>query len=148
MSQEERKVITSMISTLLVYVVYCVLASQLYLSGFYDGVDGPQLIGQSILLLIISNVIFHGLITGVLGLINRGPEVRSSGEMIDERDQLIEQKGISSAYLTFGMGFLISMAILALGGSIFIVFNMIALSIIVAEIVGRFQRLMHYRKGI
>ena len=67
--------------------------------------------------------------------------------VLDERDEAIELKGIRTTYVLFGMGFLISMALLTLGSSYLIVINLIAVSIILAELAGGFQKLFHYRRG-
>ena len=66
----------------------------------------------------------------------------------DERDKLIELKGVRVAYVTFSVGVLIAMITFALGQPPLIMFSLIVLFSVIAEIIGSIAQLHLYRRGV
>ena len=129
------------------FIAYCIIFGKLYLDGLYNQENASKLVGLSIMALILSNVIFHVIVSFSMKLFLNNKGSDDDDGVLDERDEAIELKGIRTTYVIFGMSFLVSMAFLTLGSSYLVVINLVALSIIVAEIAGGFQKLHHYRKG-
>ena len=144
MSYCEKKITLSSVITILVLVGYCVIMSRYYFDGAYQESDAIEFTGKSLLLLIFSNAMLNGLVLSSFHNLRKSKT--SERGLMDERDLSIELKGMKTAYLTFGMGFLISIGLLAFGGEPAIIFNLIALSIIVSELTGNAHKLVIYRR--
>ena len=98
------------------------------------------LIGVSIVVSIVVQIVF----TIIHAIVTREHE----GPMTDERDELIELKSMQIGFITFSVGFLASMGILALEMLVpSMVFLLIVSSMFLASVVGDLVKLFLYRRG-
>jgi hypothetical protein len=65
----------------------------------------------------------------------------------DERDKLIELKGIRSSYITFSIGVLVSVLVFAFGQPPLLMVSLIIFFAIGAEIIGDISQIYLYRRG-
>lgn len=147
MSDQERKLIIAIVSTLLVSALYCLKMFELYQQGLFSGADATVLVGKSILALILANVLVNIVVAIVANIVFSLASKTCESPVSDERDKLIELKGMQVSYAVFGAGLLLSMGVLALGWASFIVFNLIILSITIGEVVGNLTKIHQYRSA-
>ena len=67
--------------------------------------------------------------------------------IMDERDRLIELKSFKIAHYLTGTGVTLSILVLALGGSAFLVFHLVMLSFAGADIIASLIQFRFYRAG-
>jgi hypothetical protein len=65
----------------------------------------------------------------------------------DERDHLISLKGTRASYIVFSIGVLLGMLAFAFGQSPLVMFSLLILSGLVAEIAGNLAQIYLYRRG-
>jgi hypothetical protein len=65
----------------------------------------------------------------------------------DERDRLIELRGTNIAYVVFSIGVFLAMLTFAFGRPPLVMFSLLILAGLVAQIVGDISRLVLYRRG-
>ncbi len=148
MTYTEKNTVVSMLTGLLVFGIYGSKIYELFQDGRFDGTDAGVLMGKSVLMMmgasiivtIIMSIIFaivHAIITG-----NGGPSF-----VVDERDKLIELKGMQFSFIVFSIGFV--------GAAVSLVFEVtpimaifgIVTSMFVASITGDIFKLISYRRG-
>jgi hypothetical protein len=148
MSYHEKRSVASIVSTLLVFGTYYAAMIWMYQDGRFEGPDAASLIGLSILILIACAIAFNIVVTILFSIVFAIAEGDSHPSfVVDERDKLIELKGLRiSAYLV-GAGFVLSMAALALGQPVFLVFNFIVSSFAFGDVISNIAKLRMYRRG-
>ncbi len=148
MSHQERNTIVELVCGLIIFSLYFYFVRQSYQAGMFDGADAGAQIGKLVLWLIfggiVLNIIGHVLSNVIYKTIKNNT---NSSFIIDERDKLIELRAINIGYHIIGAGFIISMIALALGQSIFIVFNGIIFSFAFGTIIEASTKLYLYRRG-
>lgn len=147
MSNQEKRIYATIISTFLVFGLYGVKMIDMYQEGLFDGADATSLLGKSILLLIVANVVVNIILQNVFNRVFVVVTKICESPFSDERDKLIVLKGMQISYVVFGGGFLLSMSALALGWSSFVVLHLIIIGIIAGEVIGGLTKLYYYRKG-
>ena len=147
MSRRETGIAASVASSVLVNGIYFWIVFRMYAEGRFDAADSTSLIGKSILLLMVAGLASYFLAQIAVSVVSYA----SSGEGIDlgvdERDKLIELRELQAAFIVFLVGFIASMATLALGGSPLLVFNLIILSLALGDVTGKLRKLHLYRRG-
>ena len=148
MSHREKHIIASIISSFLVFGIYYLVIFQLAQNGRFAGEDASSLLGRAILFLIAGGIVANIIVTILFSV---GSAIVERNEnpsfVVDERDRLIELRGMRfSNYLT-GAGIIASMIALAIGQSIFVVLNMIIASLALSDIISNLLMLGIYRRG-
>ncbi len=146
---KERNIYISMLTTLLVFAVYLIKVNSMHTSGQFEGVEGLKLAGKSILILIgimaAANIVFQVLGTILFAVTGKDCKVNT---IEDERDKLIELKGMQVSYAVFGAGLVLTFVAVTAGWSGAVVaLHLIVGSVVMAEIAGNFKKLFHYRRG-
>jgi hypothetical protein len=149
MSYQEKNITVSLVSHLLIGVYYL---SQLFKMQQAGGLVAAKVfslwatvIVGTIIVNIIGNILTHILLSIVYAIKTRSEHVEKYVE--DERDHLIGLKGDRVSYISFSIGVLIAMLTFAFGLSPLVMFCLIVLSSILAEIIGDLSQLYLYRKG-
>jgi uncharacterized membrane protein len=94
---------------------------------------------------IVGNILTHILLSIVHSIKTGSEQVEKYIE--DERDNLIGLKGSKVSYIAFSIGVLIAMLTFAFGQPPLVMFSLLILSGILAEIIGDLSQLYLYRKG-
>ena len=138
-----------MVSHLLIVVYYLVNLFQMQQAGGLVSAKVFSLWAIVIAAIIIVNII-GSILTNILLSIVHAIKTRSEHVekfIEDERDQLIGLKGSKVSHITFSVGVLIAMLTFAFGQPPLVMFSLLILSSILAEIIGDVSQLYLYRKG-
>ena len=149
MSYQEKNITVSLVSHLLIGVYYLVNLFQMEQAGGLVSTKVFSLWAIVIAAIIIVNII-GSILTNILLSIVHAIKTRSDQEerfIEDERDNLIGLKGSKVSYITSSIGALIAMLTFAFGQPPLVMFSLLILSSIVAEIIGDLSQLYLYRKG-
>jgi hypothetical protein len=149
MSYQEKNITVSLVSHLLIGVYYLSQLFQMQQSGGLVSAEVFRLwvivIVAIIVVNIIGNILTH-ILSNIIHAIKTGKE-EEERYIEDERDNLIGLKGSKVSYIAFSIGVLISMLTFAFGQPPLVMFSLLILSSIVAEIIGDISQLYLYRKG-
>lgn len=147
MSYQERNNIVSLFSMLIIAIFYTV---RLFDMTEAQRSDAAQLLNLWVLFLvvtIISQIISH-ILTHILFTIIS--VVRTNEEeplFADERDKLIELKGVRNSYYAFSIIVLIAMISVAMNKPPVVLFVILMYAGVMAQIVGDVSRIYLYRRG-
>ena len=147
MSVQEKRVLVSLVSNVLVFGVFFAIILGMYHDGRFDGEDAGRVIGQAILWLIGAQILAHivGHILFAIGsAVATGEE---EPDITDERDKLIELRALRISFYLFGAAFLGVVVAMALGTSFVVAFLSINSALAIADALGNIVRLRLYRRG-
>ncbi|NMC52941.1 MAG: hypothetical protein GYA48_04835 [Chloroflexi bacterium] len=152
MSQQEKMITVSFTSHILILGYYLY---HLWLMVQSGGLVSSRLF--SLWALVIATIIIVNIIGNILTNIllaifhavktQRAEEPPASEFIEDERDKLISLKGTRVTYITFSFGVLAAMLTFAFGQPPLMMFGLLILSSIVAEIAGDISQMVLYRMG-
>ena len=149
MSYQEKNITVSLVSHLLIVSYYLVNLFQMQQAGGLVSARVFSLWAIVIVAAIIVTII-GSILTNILLSIVHAIKTRSEQDerfIEDERDQLIGLKGSKVSYIAFSIGVLIAMLTFAFGQPPLVMFSLLILSSITAEIIGDVSQLYLYRKG-
>ena len=149
MSYQEKNITVSLVSYLMIVGYYLVNLFQMFQEG---GLVSSKLFGLwTIVILgtIIVNIIASILTNIVLSIVEsiKAKTYENPRFIADERDKLIELKGIRSSYITFSVGVLVSVLAFAFGQPPLVMVSLIIFFAIAAEIIGDVSQIYLYRRG-
>lgn len=150
MSYQEKNITVSLVSHLFIMVYYLVNLLPIIQSG--EWIAGKLyglwaiVIGVNILVTIIGSILTNILLTIVEAV--RSQKYEDPRFITDERDNLIELKGIRVSYITFSVGVLISVLAFIFGQPPLMMISLIFVFSILAEIVGDIAQITLYRRGL
>ena len=149
MSYQEKNITVSLVSYLLILVFYLVNLFQMLQEGGLVSTKVFSLWALVILATIIVNIIASILTNIVLTIVEaiKAQKYDEPRFIADERDKLIELKGIRSSYVTFSIGVLVSVLAFAFGQPPLMMVSMIIFFAIAAEIIGDISQIYLYRRG-
>lgn len=149
MSYQEKNITVSLISQLLILGFYVVSLYQMFQEG---GLVAGRVFGlwTTVILAAIVTNILASILTNIILTIFEAIKSKEYSEprfIADERDQLIELKGMQSGYITFSVGTLVSIIAFVVGQPALEAFNAIIFFAILAQIVSDISRVYFYRRG-
>ena len=149
MSYQEKSVTVSLFSSVLILGYYLINIFRMY---FGDGLVSGQVfrlagfvIGAGIIVNITANILTN-IILSIVHAIRTGKE-EEERFIEDERDNLIGLKGTKFSYIVFSVGVLLAMISFVVGQPPLVMFSLIVLSGLVAEIIGDIIQIVLYRRG-
>ena len=150
MSYQEKNITVSLMSYLLILGYYLVQLNQMLQNGGLWSTSLFSFWGIVIITAILVNIIASILTNIALSIFQAIKNKTNAIEhfIADERDELIELKGVKLSYITFSIGVLISMLSFVFGQSPLIMFSLIIFFSLLAEIVGDISQLYFYRRGL
>jgi hypothetical protein len=149
MSYQEKNITVSLVSYLLIAGYYLVNLFQMLQQG---ELVSSKLYGLWILVIlatIIVNII-ASILTNILLTIVEAIKAKSYEDprfVADERDHLIELKGIRFSYIAFSLGVLVSVLAFTFGQPPLMMVSLIVFFAIAAEIIGDISQIYLYRRG-
>ena len=148
MTYQEKNVLVSLVSGVIVFALYAYFTRQMYQAGAFEGPDAGAQIGMSVLWLVFGGIVVHIIAQIVFSTAHAiiAREAKPS-PVVDERDRLIELRALRVAYYIIAMGFVGAMIGLALGQTYFATFNIIVFSFFAASLVEGLVQLFLYRRG-
>jgi hypothetical protein len=149
MSSQLINITVGLVSHLLVLVFYLVSLYRMYQEGGLVSSKVFILWAIVIVAIILLNIVGNILTYIVLSIIRAIKTGKADEErfLVDERDKQIELKGVRVSYYSFSIGVLISMLTFVLGQPPLVMFSLLILSGILAEITGDIAQLYLYRRG-
>lgn len=109
MSYQERRVLVSIISTVLINAIYSVYMLQRYPEASAYSVELFHFWGSYFLILILVSIVAKIFIYIVFVIVNAIATREEEPPITDERDKLIELKSTTTALYVFGIGFVLAM---------------------------------------
>jgi hypothetical protein len=150
MSSRENSIAVSLVSTLLVLVYYLVNWVQMYQDGGLNSEEVFRLWAIVIIATIVLNIAGN-IITNIMINIVHAIKTQKDEEVRlieDERDKLIELKGVKVSYIAFSIGVFLSMLTFALGQPPLVMFSLIIFFTLMAEILGDLSQFYFYHRGV
>lgn len=149
MTYHEKNNYVELFSTLVIFGFYFRHMFGLFANGDMAGENANMLLGQNILWLlgisVVVHIVAHVLFAIAMAIVTQD---RDPNYVIDERDKLIELKGMRVGYYFFGGGFVCSMIVLAMGYETVLVFNLIVAAFALGSIGENITRIGLYRFGV
>ena len=149
MSYQEKNITVELMSYIMILGFYLVNFEQNYRVGL-NSARVFSLWVLVILAIIIVNIVASILTNIVLAIVQAIKTRASPVErfIADERDKLIGLKGIRNSYITFSLCVFLSMLTFVFGQPPLVMFSLIVLSGILAELIGDVSKLFFYRRGL
>lgn len=147
MSYQEKNVIVSLFSAVLIGAFYGVSLLRMIQSGDLNPTEVYSLFGIVVVVSILVNIassILTNIVFGIVEYIRTNEEVET---FMDERDKLIELTGNRNGYVVFGIGVFVGMMTLVVGLEPLVMFNLVVASGIAAQIIESLTQLYLYRRG-
>ncbi|MHA1128230.1 MAG: hypothetical protein ACTSRN_04665 [Alphaproteobacteria bacterium] len=149
MSFQEKNIVASLIAMTLVLLVFYPRIQGIYQSGQFDGAEGLVLLGKNGLYffgaVIVANVVTLVLLY-ILHAVFTGGETLS--DMVDERDKMIERRGMQIFGACVAVGIISAMLALTFGVAAVPVFFIILLSLAFGELISGVAKLAMFRLGL
>jgi len=150
MSYQEKNITVSLVSHLFILTYYLANLFPIIRSGEWVANKLYALwavvIGVNILVTIIGSILTNIVLTIVEAV--RSQKYEGPRFITDERDHLIELKGIRVSYITFSVGVLISVFAFIFGQPPLMMISLIFVFSILAEITGDIAQITLYRRGL
>jgi hypothetical protein len=149
MSYQEKNITVSLITYILILGFYLVNLFQMYQEGGLVSTRLFNLWAIVIIAGILVNIISSILTNIVLSIVHaiRTGTGESERFIADERDKLIELKGVRASYISFSIGVLVAMLTFVFGQPPLVMFSLIIFFSLVGEIIGDMAQIYLYRKG-
>ena len=149
MSIRKISISVSLVSTLLIMGYYLVNLILMNRQGNLISTDVFRLAAVVIIASIVLNIAGN-ILTSIGVSIIQAIQTRSAKEVRiieDERDKLIGLKGTQVTYVAFSLGVLVVMLAFVIGQPALVMFCLIILSSLLAEIIGDLAQFYFYRRG-
>jgi|SRR5687767_1816165 len=149
MSFQEKNIAVSLSTFTLILGFYLLRIFQMIQGESFNSTNVFRLWGMIVLLAVIGTIlltIFTHIASGIVHKVrtNEDPHIE---DIEDERDQLIDLKGIKVAYILSSIGVALSMLTYVFGHPPLVMFSLLIFSGITAQIVADIWRLALYRRG-
>lgn len=150
MSFQEKNTAVSLVNFTLILGFYLIRVSQLLQNGSFNSTNVFRLWGITIVLAVIVTIIATILThigSAVIHAVKTGEEKSNIEDIEDERDRLIDLRGTRVAYIVYSIGVFLSMLTFVIGQPPLVMFSLLILFGLVAQITSDASRLVLYRRG-
>lgn len=150
MSFQEKNSTVSLVNFILILGFFLARLFQMIQEGSFIPANVFRLWGIIIALAIVVTIfatILTHIVSAIIHAIKTGQERSDVEDIEDERDQLIDLRGTKITYLVYSIGNLLSMLTFVFGQPPLVMFTLLILSGVVAQIIGDISRLYLYRRG-
>ena len=148
MSHREKAILASLISSVLVFAGFCAVVLLMYQQGRFTGPDAATVMGRAILALVAAGIVANIATTIMLSCVLAGAGDETGARAApDERDQLIELKGMQAFLVCFIFAFFAAILALAFGAAAALVFFLIVLALFLGSVTDDATKLFFYRRG-
>ncbi len=148
MDLKEKRILISLISSLLILAFYTMYVYQRSIAGNPEVMNDFKFWGKSFMVLIPVAIVTQIIIQISFAIITKIATGEDPDPPDDERDKLIELKAIKISHYFFIVGFMLAMGSLALGMKIWVFFTVLISSGFIASILNEIARLYYYKKGV
>ncbi|HHS88982.1 MAG TPA: hypothetical protein ENJ26_01275 [Rhodobacteraceae bacterium] len=148
MSFQEKNAYAALAKTILIFGYFAFRMVQFHLDGRLAGPEAASLVGKSFLVLMAAAIVAYIVLTILFdigfAIAQKDPKPDFT---VDERDRLIELKGMRAFLAIFVMGFVASMAALALGATPVAALLAMIFAMFLGALADDIAKLYHYRRG-
>ena len=148
MDIKEKRILISLISSVLIMVFYVLYVYNRQIAGNPDILNDFRFWGKSFLILIPVAIVAQIIIQIGFAIFISATSREEVDPIEDERDKLIELKAIKISHYLFIIGFMSAMGSLTLGMKPWVMFVVLISSGFIASVVNEIARLYFYRKGV
>jgi hypothetical protein len=150
MSFQEKNVAVTLASFSLILMIYLISIGRMLATGGLNESGVFRLWGIVIVLAIfftIAATILTHIVSAIIEAITTGNENPQIEDIADERDKLIDLRGTSITYTVASLGVFLAMLTFFFGQPPLVMFSLLILASVVAQIIGDIARLALYRRG-
>ena len=147
MSYRERRVVVSLISTILIATIYFAYVFQNYPKGSAYSVEAFHFWGASVFIIVPISIVVRIVTEIVISIANSIATREKPTYQSDERDKLIELRGLRYALFVFVFGFMLALGSLVIDQPPTVMFLVTFVSGFVSGMIGDITQLYYYRKG-
>lgn len=148
MTYQEKKSIVTLISTILIFIVYCLYKYPAYPQEALDSKVTFHYWGSFVLVLTLVSIAAHIVISIIFNIVFRMTTGEKEPAFADELDQRIDLLAFRNAFAMFIIGFLLAMGSLVIDQPLKVMFIILIVSGFLSDITGSISRLYHYRRGV
>jgi len=148
MSFQEKNLFASILALIITLVIFYPRVMEMYSMGRFEGEDGLILLGKTGLIFIGVGIL--ALIASLVALSVLYKAITGESQamnLVDERDQLIERRGMQISNIVTGIGFVSAMVALTVGITAVPVLFIFALAYVIAELSAGLAKIAMYRLG-
>jgi hypothetical protein len=149
MSYQEKNIVVTLTNFSLILAFYLFRVFQMVQSESFTSTNVFRLWGIIVLLAVLGTIIatiFTHIFSGIVHKIKTNEEPHIE-DIQDERDQLIELKGVRVTYTVSSIGAALSMLTYVLGHPPLVMFTLLIFFGVLAQVVADIWKLSLYRKG-
>ncbi|MFN8531184.1 MAG: hypothetical protein U0670_21480 [Anaerolineae bacterium] len=147
MSYQERRALVSLVSTVLIIVLYSTFMLQRYPDADPYSRDVFHFWGGFFLILIPVTIMAKIVITILFSIFNTIATRQAEPMMSDERDQLVELRSTRFALYVFSLGVVVAMGSLVLDQPPTVMFMLLIGAGVVSDLVSDAAQFVYYRRG-
>lgn len=149
MSYQEKNITVSLMVYILILGYYLANLLPMYRGDGLVATRVFNLWAIVIVVTILANIFATILSNIVLNIIHAIRTGSAEGErfIADERDKLIELRGVKATYIAYSIGVLLAMLTFVFGQPPLVMFSLIVVFGVVAEIIGEIAQIILYRRG-
>ena len=148
MTYQEKKSIVSIVSTIFIFVSYCLYMYPRYPGGAVESSVVFHYWGSFVLFLILFSIVTHIIINITFNIIFRITTSEKEPAFADELDKLIELKAHRNSFFMLIAGFLVAMGLLVIYQTSQLMFIILITSGFISDVTGSVTKLYHYRRGV
>jgi hypothetical protein len=148
MSFQERKTIMYLISTFLIFGLYCMYVFRNAPFGVLDQEDPFRFWGMFVVVLIPVAIIAKIILHIIFSMMDRMVTKEAEPSFADELDKLIDLKATRISHFAFMLGFVLAMGAVAFGMTPNTMFVIFIGTGFLSEVAGRLSQLYYYRRGV
>lgn len=150
MSYQEKNIAASLATFTLILGYFLLRTLQLIQSESFDSAHVFRLWGIIIVLAIVATIVLTILThigSTIYEAIKTGDENPKVEDIKDERDELIDLKGTRITYTIHSLGVFVAMLTFVFDQPTLVMFSLLIIAGLVAQIIGDISRLVLYRRG-
>lgn len=148
MTYQEKKSIVSLISTIIIFGVYCAYMYPQYPFGVQESTAMFRFWGSFVLILTLVSIVAHIVNSIAFNIVFRITTGEKEPSFVDEMDKIIELRSFRNSFFVFVLGFLLAMGSLVIEQPLQVMFVILIISGFISDVTGSMTKLYHYRKGV
>lgn len=148
MTYQEKKSIVSVISSILIFSLFCLYMYPRYPGGGLESIETFRYWGSFVLFLTLFSIIAHIIISIIFNILFRITTKEKEPSFADELDKLIDLKAHRNSFFVFIIGFLLAMGSLVVYEPSQLMFIILIFAGFISDVTGSVTKLYHYRRGV
>ncbi|MBU8878798.1 hypothetical protein BGM26_07315 [Bacillus sp. FJAT-29790] len=148
MTYQEKKSIVSLISTILIFVSYCLYMYPQYPEGGLESIETFRYWGSFVLILTVVSIVAHIIISIIFNTLFRITTREKEPRFADEPDKLNELKAFRNSFFVFILGILVAMGVLIIYQPLQVMFIILIISGFISNVTDPITKFYHYRRGV